>query len=281
MRLLCVLALVIVLRPVVTAAQTTTTTADGVHAVLRGDYETAAAILKGLAEHVPQPDPIAQFFLASLYDSGRGVSGNRFRACGLYLSAGSTPNLLMQQTLDLAEAVREPLPSAVARDHLCAPATTHPWAEAQPASFSLGVGHWIRIDAASTTIAFEGVEHRTIAQRGGPGMVFLPIRYTPLDVSRPVAVRRHFIQSFVWHRNDLSEASTWSLGWLLEEVVGADMFMVAGDPALITITATDPPAAIDTSRVVDVRVNASGEAEWVVADPAGARGGVIRLPAKR
>ena len=278
MRLRCVLTFVLATSPVAAAAQTST--ADGVHAFLRGDYETAAAILRGHAEHAPQPDPIAQFFLATLYDSGRGVTRNQQRACGLYLSAGSTANPLMPQALDIADAIREPW-STAARDLMCAPATTHPWSEAQPASFSLGPRHSVRIDASGTTIAFEGVERRTMGQNGGPGLVFLPAQYTPLDVSQPVVVRRHFIQFFTWHRNDASDTSTWSLGWLLEEIVGAEMFMITGDPRLTIVTALEPPAAIDTARAVSVRVNASGEAEWVINDPAAARGGVIPLPQKK
>lgn len=278
MRLPSVLAFVLAFPPVAAAAQTST--ADGVHAFLRGDYETAAAILRGHAEHAPQPDPIAQFFLATLYDSGRGVPRNQMRACGLYLSAGSTANPLMPQALDIAEAIREPWAMAV-RDLMCAPATTHPWSEAQPASFSLGPGHSVRIDASGMTISFEGVERRTMGQNGGPGLVFLPVQYTPLDVSQPVAVRRHFIQFFIWHRNDASDTSTWSLGWLLQEVVGAEMFMITGDSRLAIVTAPEPPAAIDTARAVSVRVNASGEAEWVINDPATARGGIIPLPQKK
>jgi hypothetical protein len=278
MRHRCVLTFALALSPVAAAAQTST--ADGVHAFLRGDYETAAAILRGHAEHAPQPDPIAQFFLATLYDSGRGVTRNQDRACGLYLSAGSAANLLMPLALDIADAIREPWPM-VARDRMCAPATTHPWSEAPPASFSLGPGHSVRIEASATTIAFEGVERRTMANKGGPGMLFLPIQYTPLDVPQPVLVRRHFIQTFIWHRNDASDTSTWSLGWLLEEVVGPEMFMIAGDPRLTVVTAPEPPAAIDTARAVSVRVNASGEAEWVINDPVAARGGVIPLPQKK
>jgi hypothetical protein len=247
---------------------------------LRGDYETAAAILRGHAEHAPQPDPIAQFFLATLYHSGRGVTRNQDRACGLYLSAGSAANVLMSQALDIADAIREPWP-AVARDKMCAPATTHPWSEAPAASFSLGPRHSVRIDASGTTIAFEGVERRTMGQNGGAGMVFLPIQYTPLDVSQPAAVRRHFIQLFIWHRNDASDTSTWSLGWVLQEVVGAEMFMITGDPRLTFVSTPEPPAAIDTARAVSVRVNTNGEAEWVINDPAAARGGVIPLPQKK
>jgi hypothetical protein len=94
-------------------------------------------------------------------------------------------------------------------------------------------------------------------------------------------MRRHFIQSFVWHRNSPTDQSTWSLGWSLDEVVGGDMLTLTTDPRLITITATRPPAAIDTSRLVEVRVSATGEAEWHIADPANPRGGVIAVKGGR
>jgi len=279
MRLFHGIALAVVLAPTIVAAQTTTF--DGVQAFLGGDYEAAARILKPLAEGTSQPDPIAQFFLASLYDSGRGVARNRLRACSLYASAASPAHALTPQAMDIVQTIAESFAAAPAAAAVCAPSTTLPWGEAPPASFMLGAGHWVRIDAASTTIGFEGAEHRTAASRSGPGIVFLPIQYTPVDVLSPVAMRRHFIQSFVWHRNGPTDLSTWSLGWLLDEVVGGEMFMVAGDPRLITITAPQPPAAIATSRLVEVRVNATGEAEWGITDPANARGGVIPLKGGR
>jgi hypothetical protein len=272
------IALAFVLAPTIVAAQTTTS--DGVQAFLRGDYEAAARILKPLAEGTSQPDPIAQFFLASLYDSGRGVARNRLRACSLYASAASPGSPLTPQALDIVQTIGESWAAAPAAAAVCAPANTQPWGEASPASFTLGAGHWVRIDATSTTIGFQGAEHRTFAS-GGPGIVYLPIQYTPVEVSSPVAMRRHFIQSFVWHRNGPTDLSTWSLGWLLNEVVGSEMFMVAGDPRLTTITSPQPPAAIDPSRLVEVRVNATGEAEWGIKDPANARGGIIPLKGGR
>lgn len=279
MRLFHRIALAFVFAPTIVAAQTTTS--DGVQAFLRGDYEAASRILKPLAEGTSQPDPIAQFFLASLYDSGRGVARNRLRACSLYASAASPASPLTRQALDIVQTIGESWAAAPAAAAVCAPVNILPWVEASPASFTLGAGHWIRIDAASTTIGFEGAEHRTAASRSGPGIVYLPIQYTPVDVSSPLAIRRHFIQSFVWHRNAPTDLSTWSLGWLLDEVVGGEMFMVAGDPRLITITSLQPPVTIDLSRLVEVRVNAAGEAEWGIKDPANARGGIIPLKGGR
>jgi hypothetical protein len=107
------------------------------------------------------------------------------------------------------------------------------------------------------------------------------MQYTAVDVTQPIAIRRHFIHLFVWHRNAPSDLSTWSLGWLLEEIVGGEISMAAGDGRLVSITALQPPSAIDPLRLVDVRVNATGEAEWVIDDLAGARGAVIPMKGGR
>lgn len=65
-------------------AQAQTSTADGVDAVLRGDYQRAAEILKPIAESWPPRDHVAEFFMATLYESGLGVAADATRACALY-----------------------------------------------------------------------------------------------------------------------------------------------------------------------------------------------------
>ncbi len=72
----CLVAILLV-GPCVAAAQTTS---DGVRAFLVGDYQAAARILQPLADAVPEPDPLAQYFMAMLYDSGRGVVRDMFQA---------------------------------------------------------------------------------------------------------------------------------------------------------------------------------------------------------
>ena len=279
MRLFHGIALAVLFTPTSVVAQTTTF--DGVQALLRGDYEVAVRILKPLGEGTSQPDPVAQFFLALLYESGRGVGRDELRACSLYASAAAATSPLASLSHEIFQRIAGSYAGAPASASVCAPANTLPWGDASPVSFALGAGHWVRIDAASTTIGFEGAEHRTSASRSGPGIVYLPIQYTPVDVSSPATMRRHFIQSFVWHRNSPTDQSTWSLGWFLDEVVGGEMFFVTGDPRLITITAPQPPPAIDTSRLVQVRGNATGDAEWNITDPANPRGGVIPVKGGR
>jgi hypothetical protein len=64
MRIPICVVIVAVLSPCAAGAQTTT--ADGVQAILRGDYLAAVRILRPLAdEDAPQPDPLAQYFMGS------------------------------------------------------------------------------------------------------------------------------------------------------------------------------------------------------------------------
>ena len=51
------------------AAGAQAATADGIQAIVRADYQSAVRILRPLAEEAPDPDPLAQFFMAMLYQS--------------------------------------------------------------------------------------------------------------------------------------------------------------------------------------------------------------------
>ena len=72
------IAAVLVLIPWLAHAQATRD--DAIGALARGDYGAAARILQPLADNATQPDPAAQFLLAILYDTGRGVTRNMSRA---------------------------------------------------------------------------------------------------------------------------------------------------------------------------------------------------------
>ncbi len=73
-RLVCVFTLA------AAPAAAQTTTEDGIRAMVRGDYQTAARILRPLADDTLRPDPVAQFFLAFLYETGEGVGRDESRA---------------------------------------------------------------------------------------------------------------------------------------------------------------------------------------------------------
>ena len=247
----------------------------GIAAFLAGDYETAARLLTPMAERSATPDPVAQFLLATLYDSGRGVARNPLRACGLYMAASTVSSPIAPQAGEIAAVLKEPFFGARGLMATCASANTAPWEEPQPAFVALGPGHWLRVDADGVVVGFNGGERRrTNATIGGPGIRFLPIRYTPIDVVSPQAGRRHFVEWFVWHQMN-PDVTGWSLGWMLDEIVGDEVFNVAGESALTTSDAATPPMSIDVSRLTQVRVNAAGEAEWVILDPAKPRSAVI------
>jgi TPR repeat protein len=60
-----------------------TGTADGVVALARGDYRRAVEILRPIAEDWRSDDTAAQFFMAGLYETGRGVPADRLRVRAL------------------------------------------------------------------------------------------------------------------------------------------------------------------------------------------------------
>jgi hypothetical protein len=266
-RLLPAVALLILI-PALAAGQTTTD--DGIRALLRGDYQSAVRILRPLADDVAAPDPVAQFFMAVLYQSGRGVDPDLLRACGLFLGATKPSNPLTQQASALANAMREQMgPGA----QFCV-SRGGPWGEQVPASFTLGPNHRVDMTASTIIVHYNGSEQR-IMTSGGPGMVYLPAGYTPLQVSRPVAAHRHFLEQFIWWPDLPEKPSTWTLGWTLSEVVGGAYVPITGEPSLVMRSGSQPPTSFDVTSVARVRVNANGEAEWQIIGSANPRSGVI------
>ena len=134
------------------AAQSTTE--DGIRAMLRGDYQAAARILRPLAEDAVRPDPVARFFLAFLYHTGRGVQFDQARACGLFLGAGTRPNPFMEQSSAIATVMQE-LMGGVGSP-FCV--MDESWYGEPPQSFVLGPGH---------RIVLRGYEHHAGIWRQG------------------------------------------------------------------------------------------------------------------
>jgi len=131
----------------------------------------------------------------------------------------------------------------------------------------------VTMTEAGTTVSYNGTESRVMWGLF-PGMVGVPARYTPLEVSSPVRARRHFIQSFFWSPDRPAPASNWTLGWILNEVVGKEFLSVAGERSLVTVAGARPPASFDFASVAQVRLNASGEAEWVISGGTNPRSGI-------
>lgn len=179
MRLIDGIALVAVLAQSSVAGQATTTQ-DGVQAFLRGDYESATRILTPFAEDARNPDPIAQFFLASLYDSGHGAARNPFRACGLYMNAASLPHPLTQQARDIAEVIREPFASVPARDAACTPTATVSAPNRPPAATTIDPGNPVRsVGSYTQTRTAEGVNALLSGDYGGAARILKPLAETP------------------------------------------------------------------------------------------------------
>ncbi len=256
------LALLIILAPSRAAAQGTT--ADGIQALIRGEYDTAVRVLRPLAEGTAPADPLAQFFLASLYQSGRGVGPDPIHACVLYRNAANAAHPFAHQSLVLADLLAEPLSHLPRPWNEACDANADVWREPSPASFTLGPDHRVTIDQAGVTVSYRGAEKRANGSFGGPGFVFLPVRYTPVDVSRPLNMRRHFLQYLFWTPYQLADQRAWLLGWTVSEIVGLDIVPVTGDANLTTAAGAQPPAAFDADGLVSVHTNGDGDAEWIV-----------------
>jgi hypothetical protein len=250
-------------------AEAQTSVEDGVRAFVRGDYASAARILSPLAEASTEPDATAQFFMGMLYDAGKGVPRDEMRACTLFAAAAKPSNPFMQQ----ASAVAAMMQQMGAGSALCGrPPAIGP----KPTSFLLGPDYSLDVTPYQFVVHYHGADNSTpIATL--PGAVSLPVRYTPLDVTRPAAMRRHFVQQFMWWQEP-RDASTWLLGWLLGEIVDGAYVPILGERNVASTTDARPPATTDLDNFARVRVNANGEAEWQILGGPNPRNGV--MPAK-
>lgn len=243
-----------------------TTTADGVEALVRGDYQLAAKILRTIAEKSPQPDHAASFLMGTFYENGLGVAADRTRACALYMQAadprGGTPfavaaNTLvraMHESMTLEEFQYCELLASIGFDN-----------GFQPVTFELEPGHWISWDLKGATISYGGKETYMRRPLGeGHGIVFLPLQHTVLTVGRSGSTRRDFIEVSTWA--PARDRQNWTLRWDLYEVVRNELIGVAGESSLTTVSAQEPPTAppFDVHEFARVRVGENGNAEWAV-----------------
>ncbi|MGH8638859.1 MAG: tetratricopeptide repeat protein, partial [Burkholderiales bacterium] len=103
---LCVLALF------AEAAAGQPTREEGIRAVLRGDHQAAARVLRPLADDKAHPDAVAQFFLAILYETGQGVPRDMGRACSLFLRSGTGDHPFARQSAAIAAFMRHQMGDA-------------------------------------------------------------------------------------------------------------------------------------------------------------------------
>ena len=263
----CLFAAVFVFVPGVAAAQAPLDA--GMRKLVAGDYQAAAQLLEPLAENPVKPDPAAQFLMAVLYETGRGVARDTMRACGLFLQAAASDSPFAQQAAVLGGRLKSEFGPMAAQ--LCASGPRH---EMPPALFTLGPDHSVQYTSNSIIVRYHGAEQR-VGTGMLPGVIPLPIVHTPLDVTRPVQERRHFLQSFLWSPDSPSAPASWTLGWILAEVVGGDYVNITGERNVFAVRGAKPPADFTLSSAARVFVDANGEAAWVIAGGANPRSAVV------
>jgi hypothetical protein len=265
-----VCALVLLAPPAVAQS----TTEDGIRAMLRGDYQAAARILRPLADDAA--DPVAQFFLAILYETGTGVSPDMGRACGLFLRSASRAHALSEQSAAIAAVMQEQLGAGASL--LCV--AKERWQGGPPQSFVLGPDHRTSFVDTSVDVSYGDEQRRTLLAPPA-GAVFLPIQYTVLHVTRPLETRRHFFEWFIWMPDRIGAPSSWTLHWVLSEVVDDLWIVVKSEQDLAAVTGARPPASFPVGDLVRLQVNASGDAAFTILGGPAARTEVIAWQGRR
>ena len=156
-----------------------TTTADGVAALARGDYQRAAEILKPIAEDSQTSDVAAQFFMAGLYETGRGVAADPVRACALYVRAASQHEHPFGSEAAPLFATFSPRGQRFRRecDLLAGIGFNHGF---DPVTFDLGPGHSIEWTLMAATVTYGGRTRREEMVFTDREARFLPLRHTKL-----------------------------------------------------------------------------------------------------
>jgi hypothetical protein len=240
-----------------------TTAADGVAALARGDYQLAVEILKPIADDWRSNDQAAQFFMAGLYETGRGVTADPLRACALYMRAaavydrpfGQEASALFGFSINRGQEFNDECQrlANVGFDH-----------GFEPVTFNLEPGQFVELTLAAAKVNYDG---RTKPQPMGyaqPGARFLPVRHTELATGPTRSITRHFIEVFVWY--PVGRTGPWNLYWHLLEVVRDEIVSITVADSLATAGGDEPPSRenFDTREYAAVRVDDAGHAEWAV-----------------
>jgi len=256
--------------------------ADGVVALARGDYPRAIEILKPLAEDWRTNDQTAQFFMAGLYDTGRGVPADATRACALYMRASSNQDTAIGREAMRLAAAAATSQGAEFNEECQALSAIGFENQFEPVTFDLGPGHFVVWTLAAATVTYEGRTNRVQTGLTIPGSRFLPLRETDLATGRTRSDTRHFVELVMWQPAGASQQQ-WRLMWHLYEVVRDQIVGVDSLGPLVTSEGDAPPPrdAINVRDYVELGVDAEGHAEWTALKPPFARTQVIESDAER
>lgn len=255
-------------------------TADGVAALARGDYQRAVEILKPIAEDWRSEDTAAQFFMAGLYESGRGVPADPVRACALYARVGSkydSPFGRQASPLFAAYMAR-----GKEFDEECQLLASVGFDNGfEPVTFDLGPGHYVQWTLAAATVTYEARTKRESLPLAMSGARFLPLQHTELSTGPTRSLTRHFIEVFVWYPK--GRTGPWNLQWHLFEIVRDEIIRIDTPEPLLEIPGDAPPArdGFDVDEYATVRVDDDGNAEWAVLKGQRAETGRIETDAER
>lgn len=241
-----------------------TATADGVAALARGDYQRAVEILKPIAEDWRSTDAAAQFFMAGLYESGRGVPLDPLRACALYMRASNNRDSLFSR--NAFALIRPKISSDGEFNEECQLLANLGFDHGfEPVTFHLGPGHFVEWTLTAATVRYgDRTKRADMGYAQLPGSRFLPLRHTELATGPTGSLPRHFIEVFAWHPS--SRSGPWRLMWHLFEVVADEIIRIGISEPLATSAGAVPPSreTFDVREYAVVRVDDEGNAEWAV-----------------
>jgi hypothetical protein len=258
-----------------------TGTADGVAALARGDYQRAVEILKPIAEDWRSKDAAAQFFMAGLYESGRGVPVDPLRACALYMRAASRNDNPFGRKADTLFGLAAGRGSEFTQEcqRLAIVGFDNGF---QPVTFDLGPGHSVEWTLAAATVTYDGRTRREELGLVMPGARFLPLQHTELFTGPTRSIARHFVELFVWQPATQSGTS-WKLEWHVFEVVRDQIIGIDTSEPGVIANGDAPPAAetFDVREWAALRVDDNGNAQWAVLKGPHARSDGIETDAER
>jgi hypothetical protein len=252
-------------------------TADGIDALMHGDYARAASILKPIAES-SERDPLASFFMAAMYQNGQGVEADLTRACALSVRASQGMTPFRRAADDLVRSLRETM--SLERFQECVQLANSGFNHGfQPSQFTLSVGRSIRIDINGVELTTDGTRRKKALSFGPEGSSYFPVRHTEIDAAPDRGGRRDFIQMVAWMPR---ANNSWVLTWQLSEVLNDDLLLIARADLRSAIgRRSDMDMTLDVDAMARVQLDADGYAEWRVFTGQRAGRGSIETHAER